>query len=135
MARSVQCPALDCGSGHDLIVGGFELHIGLCADGAEPAWDSVSLSLCPSPPRVCSLSVSLSLKINKLRKSRGGAQILPHGAGDWVEGAVNSKGPNRPSSKLTAIHICSVSPGKRCSSKGTGHVRSLHAPTRLGLSE
>ena len=31
-------------------------HIGLCADGSGPAWDSVSRSLCPSPACACSLS-------------------------------------------------------------------------------
>ena len=35
----------------------------LTAQSLEPASDSVSLSLCPSP--TCALSVSVSLKINK----------------------------------------------------------------------
>ena len=38
----------------------FEPRIGLCADSAEPAWDSLSLSLCPSP--ASALSVSLKNK-------------------------------------------------------------------------
>ena len=38
---------------HDRVVCGFEPPVGLCADRAEPAWDSLSLSL------------SLSLRINK----------------------------------------------------------------------
>ena len=66
-APGVKRPTLDLGSGHDLTVCGFQLHVGLCADGAEPAWDSQpcpSLSLCPSP--ACALS--LALKINKLKK-------------------------------------------------------------------
>ena len=61
MAQAVRHLTLDLGSGHDLIVCGFEPRIGLCADGAEPAWDSVSLSL--SAPSTHSLS--LPLKINK----------------------------------------------------------------------
>ena len=36
--------------------------IGLLADSAEPAWDS--LFLCPLPACVGALSLSLSLKIN-----------------------------------------------------------------------
>ena len=47
---------LSFGSGHDLTVRGSESHIGLCTDGAKPAWDSLSLF---SP-----LSLFLS-KINK----------------------------------------------------------------------
>ena len=37
MAQSVKHQTLDFGSDHDLMVGGFEPHIGLCADGVEPA--------------------------------------------------------------------------------------------------
>ena len=53
MAQSVGHLTLDFGSGHDLPVRGFEPHVGLCADGVEPAWDSLSLPL----------------KINKLKKN------------------------------------------------------------------
>ena len=60
VAQLVKHPTLGFGSGHDLMVCGFGPHIGLCADGTELAWDSVSLSLCPSP----ALSLSLS-KISK----------------------------------------------------------------------
>ena len=52
----VKRPTLHFGSGHDLTVRGFEPRIGLCADSSEPAWDSVSLSPCPSP--ACSISLS-----------------------------------------------------------------------------
>ena len=45
VAQSVEHQTLDFGSGRDLTVRGFEPHTGLCADGAEPAWDSLSLSL------------------------------------------------------------------------------------------
>ena len=50
-AQSVKRPTLDFDSGHDLMVRGFEPHVGLCTDGVEPAWDSLPLSvsvcLCP----------------------------------------------------------------------------------------
>ena len=38
-----------------------------CNDNMEPAWDSLSPSLCPSPP------CSVSFKINKLKKKNPGA--------------------------------------------------------------
>ena len=37
VAHSVECLALDFGSGHDLVVHGFEARVGLCADSVEPA--------------------------------------------------------------------------------------------------
>ena len=55
MVELVKHPKLDLGSGCDLTVYEFEPHVGLGADSTEPAWDFVSLSLCPSP-----LSLSLS---------------------------------------------------------------------------
>ena len=60
VAPSVKQPTLDFGSGRDLTLRGFKLSIGLCADSAEPAWDSVSLSL-SAPPR---LTLALSKQIN-----------------------------------------------------------------------
>ena len=56
MAQWVKHPTLDFGSGHDLTVCRFEPHIGVCADGMEPAWDSQSPSLFAPPPLACSLS-------------------------------------------------------------------------------
>ena len=50
VVRSVKHPTLDIGSGRDLMVCGIEPGDGLCADGAEPAWDSCSPSLCAPPP-------------------------------------------------------------------------------------
>ena len=49
---------LHLGSGPDLTVHELEPSVGLCAEGTEPAWDSLSpsLSLC------LSLSLSLPLK-------------------------------------------------------------------------
>ena len=49
---------LDLGSGHDLMVCEFEPRVGLCADGVEPGWDSVSPS--PTPPSL-TLARMLSL--------------------------------------------------------------------------
>ena len=63
VAQSVKCLTLGLGSGHDLMVRGFESHFGLCANSAEPAWDFLSLSLSLSP--LCpSHAHSLFLKIN-----------------------------------------------------------------------
>ena len=45
-AQSVKCPTLDFSSGHDLVVLGIELRVGLCTNSMEPAWDSLFL---PSP--------------------------------------------------------------------------------------
>ena len=43
MAQLVKRPTFSLSSGLHLMVGEFEPHMGLCADGAEPAWDSLSL--------------------------------------------------------------------------------------------
>ena len=65
MAQSVKHLTLDFSSRHGLMVHEFKPRIGLHADGAEPAWDSVSLSLsAPSTHRL-----SLPLKINKKEKT------------------------------------------------------------------
>ena len=61
MAQSVKHSSLDFGSGLDLTVCDFEPRIGLCADSAEAAWNSLSPSL--SAPPACVLT--LSLKINQ----------------------------------------------------------------------
>ena len=47
VAQSVEHLTLDFSSGHDLMVCGFEPHVQLCTDSVEPAWNSLSLSLCP----------------------------------------------------------------------------------------
>ena len=49
VAQLVKHQTLDFSSGHDLTVHEFKPHIGLCADTAGPAWDSLSCSLYPSP--------------------------------------------------------------------------------------
>ena len=69
MAQVVKHPTTDFGSGHDLMVHEIEPHIRLCADSAEPAWDSLSPSLSALPPLV----ISRSLKINKLMGCLGGS--------------------------------------------------------------
>ena len=56
--QSVKYLALGFGSGHDLKVHEFEPCISLCADSAEPAWNSLSL-----PP--LSLPLSLSPFLSK----------------------------------------------------------------------
>ena len=60
VAQSVKHLTLGFCSGHDLMVHEFKPRIGLCADSAEPAWDSLSPSL--SLPLPCTLSLSLSQK-------------------------------------------------------------------------
>ena len=64
MAQSVKHPTPGFGSGHDLPVHEIEPHLGLHADSAEPAWDSLYLLLSAPPPH----SLSLSKLINKLKK-------------------------------------------------------------------
>ena len=59
--------SLGFGSGPDLTVGEFEPRMGLCADSAGLAWDSLSLSLSLSPslsaPPLLMFSLSLKIKI------------------------------------------------------------------------
>ena len=58
MAQSVELLTLDFGSGHDLTGCELESRIQLCADSAEPAWDSLSPSLFVLPLLRLSLSLS-----------------------------------------------------------------------------
>ena len=61
MAQSIEHPALDFGSGHDLTYScEMEPRVRLCVDSVDPAWDSVSLSLSASIP-----AQALSLSQNK----------------------------------------------------------------------
>ena len=64
VARPVEHPTLAFGSRHDLEVRGIEPCVGLWADSAEPAWDSLSLSLCPCSTRTLCLSLSQNKRIN-----------------------------------------------------------------------
>ena len=67
VAQSVKRPTLDFGSGNDLTICEFEPHMGLQADSAESAWDSLSLflSLSLSLPLPCSLSQNKLIKTLK----------------------------------------------------------------------
>ena len=54
VAQLVKHPTLDLGSGHDLMVFEIEPRVTLCADSAEPAWDSLSFPLSALPLLVLS---------------------------------------------------------------------------------
>ena len=56
MAQSVKHLTPDFGSGHDFIVLEIKPQVEPCADGVEPAWESVSPVLSAPPPLVLSLS-------------------------------------------------------------------------------
>ena len=49
---------MDGSAALDFSSGKFKPHVGLCADSTEPAWNSLSLSLFPSPTHALSLSLS-----------------------------------------------------------------------------
>lgn len=71
MAQSVKHPTLDFGSGRDLTVGETEPRNGISTDSTEPGGIlSLSLAFHPSLAlaRAQVLSLSISLKINKLKK-------------------------------------------------------------------
>ena len=57
VAQSVKQLTLGFSSAHNLLVHGIKLHVELCTDNVEPAWDSLSPSLCPSPTGTLSLSL------------------------------------------------------------------------------
>ena len=67
MAQLVEHATLDFGSGHDLAVQEIEPCIRLCADSAEPVWDTLP-SLSALPPLTHTSSLSLSLSQNKKKK-------------------------------------------------------------------
>ena len=58
VARSVKFPTLDFSAGHDLTICEIKPCVGLCADSAEPAWDSLSPSLSATHLCMCMLSLS-----------------------------------------------------------------------------
>ena len=58
VAQSGKHRTPDFSSGHDLMVHELKPHIGLCTDGVESAWDSLSLSLSLSLPLPHLLSLS-----------------------------------------------------------------------------
>ena len=59
VVQSVERPTLDFGSGHDPRVAGSSPASG---STLEPAWDSVSLSPCPSHPLAHADSLTLKIK-------------------------------------------------------------------------
>ena len=65
MAQSIKRLTLDFGSGHDLRVRGFKLHIGFCGVSMWSLLGILSLPLSAPAPLVVSLS--LSLKRNNLK--------------------------------------------------------------------
>ena len=70
MAQLVKCPTRDFGSGHDFMAHDIKPRVGLCANSAELAWDSLSpFSLCPSPTCAPSLSLSLSLSLSQNKQT------------------------------------------------------------------
>ena len=72
MAQSVKCPTPGYSLGHDLTVCESEVHIepciGLCADSAGPACDSLSPSLSAPPLLMLSLSLSQNKSKQNLKK-------------------------------------------------------------------
>ena len=64
MARSVEYPTLDFDSRRDPKVVGLSPVLGSTLN-VEAAWHSLSLSLCPSPPLVLSLSLKHKKKFQK----------------------------------------------------------------------
>ena len=78
---------LDFGSGHDLVVRGFEPQVRLCTDSVEPAWDVPLLPPCPSPTPIYthtpSLKTNLKKKSMELEGEQGnGKKSLTHQT-DW----------------------------------------------------
>ena len=69
VAQSVECLALDFCLSLDLMVHEIEPHVGLCVDGAEPAWDSVSASLSLLLPYSLALSPSQNKSLKLFKKS------------------------------------------------------------------
>ena len=122
MAQSVKRPTLGFGSGRDLAVREIEPHVGLCSDGVEPAWDSLSHILCPSP----TCSVSLSVKINKHFFKKGSrrkeGKKTEHRKG---EGRRSGKGREQlPVCRAGALHLL----------LGDGMPHSIYLPQRLLVS-
>ena len=66
VVQSVKPLTLGFHSGHDLTV--HEVESCICADNAEPAWDSVSPCHSAPPPLAhsCAHALALSVKVNKL---------------------------------------------------------------------
>ena len=65
MAQLVRHQTPDFHSGHDITVREFKPYVGVCADSAELAWDSLSPSHFATPPLKLLLSLSLKINIKK----------------------------------------------------------------------
>ena len=80
MAQSVECPTLDFISGHGLTAHETEPRVWLCTGSTEPAWESLSLFLCPYTAGAHALSLSLSQnkQILDLKK-------IKYGSSSWVD--------------------------------------------------
>ena len=66
MAQSVNCPTLDFGSGHDLMVHEIDPHVGLHAGRGACLGFSLSPSpSVPPPSPMCARALSLSLSVIK----------------------------------------------------------------------
>ena len=134
MAQSVKQPTLDFGSGHDLTVHEFKPHIRLCADGMEPAWDSLSLSLSLShPPFMIS---PLSKYINKLKggkKKETGhrlAHVRTRGEDSHVQAKERGLGGDRPCPHL-GLGLLSSRPVLCKSPRLWGFARAAEANTTI----
>ena len=73
VAQSVKCLTLDFSSVMISRFIEFEPHVGLRAENAKTAWDSLSpsLCLCPTPVRVVSRSLRINLKKKKKKNPLG----------------------------------------------------------------
>ena len=71
MAQLVKGPTLDLRLGHDLTVGEFYPHVGICTDGVGACLGFYSVPPSPAPPpHVVAHTRPLSLKINKTQKKK-----------------------------------------------------------------
>ena len=78
MVQSVGCPALDFGSGHDLLVRETEPCIGLFTEHGSCLGFSLSLSLCPSP------AYALHPPASKKTKKQKPFTVSGQGAPGWL---------------------------------------------------
>ena len=75
MAQSVKCPTLGFGSGHDHMVLEFEPARSLLGIVCLSVSLPFSLHPCPTRMPACAHTLSVSLKINELKKNQSGQCI------------------------------------------------------------